>query len=236
MLREFFQLGRRYSYGKRGRLLLLSLRQVRPADAIVPAKAVNVHQSPEQSHDQGSRRKIEAQNAIAPMAQGWRRPFERAEANSRQLHSCGFPAVNQEQVLIARPKKNRHHPCGQQNRFGEGQLRQHLMADQGEDNRGYGHQRAIHQSGTEALREADRAEWQLDVLGGKRGSSSCWLELQSIEKRRGWKRLQLLRDIENARLLRQNGVCQPVNGLCGSRLPREGDNFTLWPGSRLDGW
>src|SRR5271157_567041 len=103
MLQEFFQQGRQYSYGKRGRLLLLSLRQVCPADAIVPAKAVNVHHSPEQPHDQGSRRKIEAQNATAPTLQGWRHSFERAEANSRQLHSGGFPAVNQEQVLIACP-------------------------------------------------------------------------------------------------------------------------------------
>src|SRR5271157_2569244 len=101
MLQEFFQQGRRYSYGKRDRLPLLSLGQVCPADAIVPAKAVNVHQSPKQPHDQGSRRKIEAQNATAPTSQGWRRSFERAEANSRQLHSGGFPAVNQKHVLIA---------------------------------------------------------------------------------------------------------------------------------------
>src|SRR5271157_5878260 len=154
MLREFFQQGRRYSYGTRDRLLLLSLRQVCPADAIVPAKAVNVHQSPEQPHDQGSRRKIEAQNTTAATSQGWRRSFERAEANSRQLHSGGFPAVNQEQVLIARPEQDRHQPCRQQHRFGEGQLRQHLMADQGKDNRSNGHQRAIHQSGTEASKLA----------------------------------------------------------------------------------
>src|SRR5271165_6465193 len=107
MLQEFFQQGRWYSYGKRGRLLLLSLRQVRPADAIVPAKAVNVHQSPEQSHGQGSRRKIEAQHTTAPTAQGWRGAFEGAQANSCHLHSGGFPAVNQEEVLIARPEQNR---------------------------------------------------------------------------------------------------------------------------------
>ncbi len=61
-----------------------------------------------------------------------------------------------------------------------------------------------------------------EMLTARNGSSICslvdgslWrrLELQSVEKRRGRKRLQLLRNIENAWLLRQNGIRQPLNRL-----------------------
>src|SRR5664280_2924047 len=80
--------------------LLLSIRQIGPADAIVPAEGIHIYKGPEQTHNEGSRGEIESHNAMATLTLARRFSFEGAEANLGYAHTRGGSAIDQQQVLI----------------------------------------------------------------------------------------------------------------------------------------
>src|SRR5664279_4827912 len=82
---------------------LLSIRQIGPADAIVPAEGIHIYKCPEQAHDERSRGEIESHNAMATLTLARRFSFEGAEANLGYAHTRGGSAIDQQQVLIDRP-------------------------------------------------------------------------------------------------------------------------------------
>ncbi len=104
-------------------------RQVSSADAIVPGERIHIYQCPKQTHGERSCGEIESQDALATLTPARRFSFKGAEANFGDTHARSGSAINQQQVLIDGPQQRRQRGSRQQHWLGEGQLRQHFVAD-----------------------------------------------------------------------------------------------------------